>query len=161
MSKYAPLSAFLGKAKTSEVPMTFEEVAHVVGTKLPPSAYLHRPWWANEAAGHVHAKAWLNAGFETTQVDMERRKLVFKRTHQVLPPQSPGGMADAPREFQHAENKQPRRHPAFGALKGTFTIEPGWDLTRPSLDPDELQEMEANLDRTADLIEQGLSGKKR
>src|ERR1700744_5837808 len=30
-----------------------------------------------------------------------------------------------------------RRHPAFGALKGTFIIEPGWDLARPAMDPEE------------------------
>ncbi len=141
MSKYAPLGTFLGKIVASEVPMTFEEVARVVGAKLPPSAYRHRPWWANEATGHVHAKSWLEAGFETTQVDMEGKKLVFKRLKRVPPQHSAGGMAEAPREFKHEENKQPRRSPLFGALKGTFTIEPGYDLTRPALDPDEWEEI--------------------
>jgi len=117
---------------------------------------MHRPWWANETTGHVHAKSWLNAGYETTQVDMKSKKLVFKRLQAAS-----SGMAEEARAFQHPENKQPRRHPAFGALKGTFTIEPGWDLTRPSLDPDELEEWEASLDQKADLIEKGLSGKKR
>ena len=46
-------------------------------------------------------------------------------------------------------------------MKGTFTIEPGLDLTRPVLDPDELAEWEANLDRTADMIEEGMTGKRR
>jgi hypothetical protein len=46
-------------------------------------------------------------------------------------------------------------------MKGTFTIEPGWDLTKPALDEEELEEMEANLERTADLIAEGLSGKSR
>lgn len=53
-----------------------------------------------------------------------------------------------------------KKHPMAGALKGTFTIAPGWDLTRPSLDEDELAEIEANLDRTADLIEEGLRHRK-
>ena len=45
-------------------------------------------------------------------------------------------------------------------MKGTFTIEPGYDLTRPALDDDELAEMEANLDRLADMISEGKSGAK-
>jgi len=47
----------------------------------------------------------------------------------------------------------------IGALKGTFTIEPGWDLNKPALDAEELEAMEANLDRTADLIARGLGDK--
>jgi hypothetical protein len=44
-------------------------------------------------------------------------------------------------------------------MKGTFTIEPGWDLTKPALDAEELAEMEANLERTADLIADGLKSR--
>lgn len=152
--------------------MKFEEVARVIGSELPASAYKHRPWWANESAGHVHAKAWLAAGYEATQVDMEGHKLVFKRI--VLRPEPaaivakyggvgepPSGMAEERREFKPADaGKQPRRSPLFGALKGTFTIEPGYDLTSPSMDADELAEWEASLDRKADLYEKGLPGKK-
>lgn len=142
--------------------MTFEDVARVIGSSLPESARKHRPWWANEATGHTHAKAWLAAGYEATQVDMPGRKLVFRRitrtaesAHQAL------GMAEDAREFERPSGeKRPRRHPAFGALKGTFTIEPGYDLTKPTMDDDEIAEMEANLERTADLIDQGMKGKR-
>jgi hypothetical protein len=30
-------------------------------------------------------------------------------------------------------DKKPKRHPAFRAMKGTFTIAPGVDLTEPAL----------------------------
>jgi hypothetical protein len=155
MAKYDPLTAFLKKTDISEVPMSFEEVARIIAAKLPPSAYRHRPWWANETTGHVHAKSWLNAGYETTQVDMESKKLIFKRLQA-----GPSGMAEDAREFQHTEPKS-GRHPLIGAMKGTFTIEPGFDLTSPMFDPDELAEWEANLDRTADMIEEGMSSKRR
>lgn len=163
MGKYEPLTVYLQKCPTYEVPMTFEEVMRVIGSDLPPSAYKHRPWWANEATGHIHAKAWLVAGYETTQVDMEGKKLVFKRVVlPTTPPRATPGLAEEKREFVYPEGyKPPRRHPAFGALKGTFTIEPGWDLTKPAMDPDELAEWEASLDRKADLIEQGMKGKPR
>ncbi len=42
-------------------------------------------------------------------------------------------------------------------MKGTFTIEPGYDLTQPMFDDDEWAEIEANLERTADMIEQGMA----
>jgi hypothetical protein len=136
MAKYTALGAFLRNTKASEVPMTFEEVSRIVGADLPPSAYRHRPWWANEAAGHVHAQSWLDAGFEATRVDMAGQKLVFKRMADDSPRYAMHGFADSPREFEPAENNPPRRHPAFGALKGLLWIEPGYDLTQPAIDED-------------------------
>ncbi len=130
MGKYEPLSQFLDAQTTAQLPMTFQEIEQILGFKLPPSAYHHRPWWANEASNHVHAKAWLKAGFETEQVDMAGRKLVFKRINAP----SQAGLAEAQRDFRHeTKTLPPRRHPLFGALKGTFTIEPGYDLTQPAM----------------------------
>jgi hypothetical protein len=51
-----------------------------------------------------------------------------------------------------------KRHPMIGAMKGTFTIAPGWDLTRPALDPEELAEWEESLDRKADRYLKGPRG---
>ena len=49
-------------------------------------------------------------------------------------------MSEAGRVFAAADGpKTPRRSPLFGALKGTFTMEPGHDLAAPSLDPAEWQ----------------------
>ncbi len=165
MALYEPLGQYLKKNGSGHIAMTFREVETVIGRKLPASAYRHRPWWANEERGHSHAKAWLGAGYETEQVDMAGKKLVFKR---VAAPDTRGssalsGMSESDRMFKIEETmeKKPRRSPLWGALKGTFTIEPGWDLTKPALDPEDLDYMEANLDRTADLIDEGLPGKRK
>jgi hypothetical protein len=152
VAAYDPLSQYLTKNAGLRIPMTFRDVEAVLGRKLPASAYRHRPWWANEARGHSHAKAWLEAGYETQQVDMAGKKLVFVRAS------APRGVVESHREFEPMEKKQ-GRHPLIGSMKGTFTIEPGWDLTKPALDPEELAEMEANLDRTADLIADGLKSR--
>lgn len=139
--------------------MTFREVELVIGRKLPASAYRHRPWWANEERGHSHAKAWLQAGYKTEQVDMAAKKLVFRRARNERGVAEEGKMFSQTELITSPSAQKIERHPMIGALKGTFTIEPGWDLTKPALDAEELDAMEANLDRTADLIAKGLRDK--
>jgi hypothetical protein len=120
--------------------MTFEEVEHVLGIALPPSAYKHRPWWANEAAGHVHAKAWLEAGYETGRVDMQGKKLVFKR----IAASKGSGMSDSARAFTHTEGegrKPVARHPLIGAMKGLTWSDPNYDLTQPMFSDKEWDEI--------------------
>ena len=53
------------------VHLSFREIEALLGVALPASARRYRPWWANEEAGtHVHARAWLDAGRRTTNVDL-------------------------------------------------------------------------------------------
>src|SRR6266853_2664596 len=133
MSKYARLQEFLADQRFTEVPMTFAAVEKILQSRLPHSAAEHRAWWANEAHGHVHAKAWLDAGYETVQVDMAAKKLVFRRTANNRKKSSAPGLRREPRTSLADIEKKPRRSPLFGVLKGTFTIEPGYDLTQPSM----------------------------
>jgi peptidoglycan/xylan/chitin deacetylase (PgdA/CDA1 family) len=158
MTKYEALGRYLRAQMREHVPMTFDEIERVTGERLPRSQR-YPAWWSNNTSNNVMTKIWLDAGYRTESVDIEGRKLVFRK---AAPSSSGGGgMAEEGRSYlaEAIGEKKPRRHPAFGALKGTFMIEPGWDLTRPSMDPEELDEMEANLERTADMIEKGLSGK--
>ncbi len=71
MGKYEPLGQFLRKQRTPEVPMTFREIEKITGVKLPPKAQHHRAWWSNNPDNNVMTKVWLEAGFESAQVDME------------------------------------------------------------------------------------------
>jgi len=32
-----------------------------------------------------------------------------------------------------SHSSKPRRHPLFGRLKGAFTVDPDWDLTKPAM----------------------------
>jgi hypothetical protein len=133
MSKYARLQEFLANQMFAEVPMTFAGVEKILQSRLPHSAEEHRAWWANETHGHVHAKAWLNAGYETAQVDMTAKKLIFKRIINAAKKPGTLNLRREPGAPLSDLEKKPRRSPLFGLLKGTFTIEPGYDLTQPAM----------------------------
>jgi hypothetical protein len=121
MGKYQPLAEFLRQQRTSEIPLTFAEIERIVGFRLPPKAQHHRAWWSNNPSNNVMTKAWLAAGFRSEQVDIESRKLVFRRA----------GKASADRS-QDLSRPGERRHPLFGALKGLVRVMPGTDLTKPA-----------------------------
>jgi hypothetical protein len=80
MGKYDAFSRYLAQQAGSALPMTFDEIARVAGVTLPRSAFEHRPWWSNNPGNNVMTKAWLDAGWVTSDVDMTGRKLVFRRT---------------------------------------------------------------------------------
>jgi len=124
MGKYESLGTFLRDQRAQEVPLTFDEIEKITGVQLPPKAQHHRAWWSNNASNNVMTKVWLEAGYESTQVDMNARKLVFRRagkarTKEARPPLAKPG----------------ERHPLFGALKDVTFIPAGIDLTEPA-DPD-------------------------
>ena len=128
MGKYEPLGQFLRKQRTREVPLTFREIEKITGVKLPPKAQHHRAWWSNNPGNNVMTKVWLEAGYESTQVDMETRKLVFRR------------VANETKERRPQSRLQPYateegRHPLRGALKDITFVPPGVDLTAPA-DPE-------------------------
>jgi hypothetical protein len=131
MGKYDPLAKFLKLQPSAQLPMTFKEVEAVLGTSLPPSAHQYPAWWSNDITSHVQAKAWLNAGYETQQVDMEAKTLVFKCVHPASPKLE---LAESQHGFRHETSAEtPKRHPLIGALKGWLIIEPGYDLTEPAM----------------------------
>jgi hypothetical protein len=116
MSKYESLPQFLTSTHSSTKRLSFAEIERILGFKLPKSAYEHEAWWSNNATGHSHARAWLNAGWRTEAVDLAGRKVTFLRS--ALPP---------PEESLH------QRDP-WGCMAGTVTIMPGVDLTKPTGD---------------------------
>jgi hypothetical protein len=128
MGKYAPLGEFLRSQRAQEVPLTFRDIERITGVRLPPKAQYQRAWWSNNASNNVMTKVWLAAGYESTQVDMSARKLVFRRVGKP----SAEGASTAP---AHPPGSKGERHPAFGALKGLIRIRPGVDLTGPA-DPE-------------------------
>lgn len=128
--------------------MSFKEVAAAAKVALPASAFRYPQWWENDAEHHVQAKAWLEAGYKTENIDLDAKRVEFVRTAKPA-----RGVREMPEAFDHDVEgpKNVKVHPMIGALKGTFTIK-GWDVTKPALDDDELAEWEANIERKFDAI---------
>jgi len=133
-TRYSPLEAYLTSQPSgiAEVAMTFDEIERIIGDKLPSSAFKHRPWWSNNPSNSTITNAWLNAGFKSERVNMEGRRLVFRRvttpTPKAIVVQGRKAMAG---EKPHSYAVK-LRHPLFGALKGTIRLMPGTDLTKPA-----------------------------
>lgn len=129
-SKYAPLGQYLRKQSTNPVRLTFAEIERIIGAKLPDSQR-YPAWWSNNPWNNVMTKVWLDAGFETEQVDISGRKVVFRKAGQrssksvdvanTATPKSTGAGSD--------------RRSLIGWMEGTVTIAPGVDLTEPA-DPE-------------------------
>jgi hypothetical protein len=127
MSKYAPLGDYLRKQQIAFVPMTFAKVEEIVRTKLPKSQ-CYPAWWSNNPWNNVMTQVWLDAGFETEQVDVAGRKLVFRRVRKTATPAE----GDSPPPGGDSSSQV---HPLIGWMKGTVQIPPGVDLTEPA-DPE-------------------------
>lgn len=122
MGKYAPLGVFLRSQGADEIPLTFEEIERIVGTKLPANSPNYPAWWSNNPTNNVMTKVWLDAGFRTAQVDVKARRVVFRRV----------GNRGTPRREPQSSATGGSRHPLFGALKGLVRIARGTDLTKPA-----------------------------
>jgi CBS domain-containing protein len=79
-SKYAALADFLAQLETSSVTLDLDRIQSELGVELPPSAYQHRSWWANDSSSHMQALAWLSAGWRVEDVDLSSKQVVFGRT---------------------------------------------------------------------------------
>lgn len=155
MSKYSGLGRYLREQGREKIPLSFAEIERILGIGLPASAYRHRSWWSNNAENNVATGEWLNAGYQTEQVDIQNKRVVFRR-------KAPLGIAEPVATYARTGNamvdneklkKEPAaqgqdplfgafkgavripHHPLFGAFKGTMRIPPGVDLTEPA-DPE-------------------------
>src|ERR1700730_16492948 len=129
MSKYSPLADFLRAQQRDEVRMTFAEIERIIRSPLPRS-HQYRAWWSNNSFNSVMTKAWLDAGFRSAEVDIQRRRLAFRK----IGPRAPARSSSAT-ENEVKRAAISKRHPMYGALKGLMRIAPGTDLTDPA-DPD-------------------------
>lgn len=78
-SKYEKLANYLTGRKEEMLRMTFEQIENLIDGPLPQAAYEHRAWWANSDSNNHAINGWMQAGWETTRVDMDNQELMFVR----------------------------------------------------------------------------------
>ena len=79
MSKYAPLAEHLRTLQANAWQASFVEVEALLEADLPSSARKYAEWWSN-GSGHTQARAWVDAGFQTCELDISRQTVLFRRT---------------------------------------------------------------------------------
>ena len=131
MGKYEPLANYLRQLGQERVQMKFDEIEGVLGFPLPPSSRKHRAWWSNNPSNNVMTYAWIEAGYQTEDVDLEQRKLIFRRT--ASDKAALAAKAQSPRRAAGNAGVRPRS--LYGCLRGTVTFAVDIDLTEPA-DPD-------------------------
>lgn len=120
MSKYQPLQEYLLNSNASTLSLKFSDIEKILGFKLPASSYKHRAFWSNNPSNNVMTEAWLKAGYETQEVDLAARKLIFLKANDNLPNSN-----------EIETNEKPSFKSIFGALKGQMIVFPDVDLTEP------------------------------
>jgi hypothetical protein len=135
MSKYDPLTHHLSQSGRAKVAMTFAQIEHVLGFRLPPSSRKHRAWWSNNPTNSVMTRAWLEAGYQSREVDLEEERLVFAKLNEVA-----------------KEERRQGDHPLWGAMKGTVLANPDAAPTAPIFTDAEMEKFVSDLAR---LVSEG------
>ncbi len=84
IARYNPLRDYLATYRAAQLNMTFEHIEHIIEAKLETAAYTFKSWWENDRE-NPQAIAWLEAGWEVEDVDLQRRGVVFKRAKTKWP----------------------------------------------------------------------------
>lgn len=112
--KYLPIADFLDAQRQGRLRMSFAEVEKILGARLPKSAVEYQAWWANDP-GHSQAKAWMEAGWQTENLNLSARTVEFVRARKTPSTASKSSPIDP-----------------WGALAGTVTILDEGALTQPT-----------------------------
>ena len=79
MSKYAPLNRHLETMRSDFWRASFDAIEAVICDKLPASARRHPAWWANDERPGRQSWAWLEAGYQTRDLDLAGGEVTFLR----------------------------------------------------------------------------------
>jgi hypothetical protein len=84
VSKYDGLARHLKfrDAFTNVVKLDFARIDGLIGSNLPMDAYRSESWWRS-APSSVHAKGWLEAGWEVQEVNLKEGYVVFKKVREL------------------------------------------------------------------------------
>ena len=100
MSKYQKLTDHLLRLEISEWRTSFADIERILGFSLPPSAYQHPAWWANQAGRQAQSAAWQKAGWNTENLDLAGQQVTFSRAQNAFA-KRPLSMDEGTNAFAH------------------------------------------------------------
>jgi len=100
VSKYDRLGSYLKfrAAFTNMVRLPLAKIDGIIGDNLPINAYRSEAWWSN-SPNNAHARAWIEAGWETQEVNLKESYVVFRKVKSINEPKR--------KKASHAEVKKP------------------------------------------------------
>jgi hypothetical protein len=78
-TKYYNLYLHLRRSVEDRITLTFDELEHLIGDQLPPSARKGRAFWSNRRSDAAQANAWMEAGYHVIEVDLVGQCVIFGR----------------------------------------------------------------------------------
>ncbi len=84
VARYNPLRDYLASYRASQLNLTFGYIESILKFELETAAYTFKSWWENNRQ-NPQAMAWLEAGWEVEDVDLQREGVVFKRVRTRQP----------------------------------------------------------------------------
>ncbi len=78
-SKYHPLYVYLKQNQTTSLTLTLHTIEQILGIMLPNSARIQRGWWSNRSKGALQARAWMQAGYHVTEIDLKNGQIGFSK----------------------------------------------------------------------------------
>jgi len=78
IARYNPLRDFLATYRATQLQLAFEQIESIIGSKLETEAHTFKSWWENDRR-NPQAIAWLEAGWEVVDVNLQQRKVTFRR----------------------------------------------------------------------------------
>jgi len=129
--KYDPLRFWLDARRgegESRLRLGFADIENLIQEQLPDAARVHRSWWANDTGSHVQSQAWLAAGWQVQDVDLQAGEVEFRQTNRSL---MQVFFAEILRDLKlarpgvtRADRTQPQNWWSMSAGRSGFTV--GW-----------------------------------
>jgi hypothetical protein len=114
--RYEPLTAYLKGQSESRVTVTFDELAEILGFRLPAAALNHAEWW-QEGSGHTQARGWRDAGWSFVKTDRRAQTVTFRKDEPASRRGTKGSAAAAKPRAATAKQGPARRSAAKSPVR--------------------------------------------
>ncbi|MEQ8878899.1 MAG: Swt1 family HEPN domain-containing protein [Cyclobacteriaceae bacterium] len=71
--KYLPLQKYFDKEMRKVIKLTIREIEDILNDKLPPSAFIHQPWWGNDKSMKTHPqkRTWVTNSYKVVDKNLD------------------------------------------------------------------------------------------